>query len=339
MKGLVVDRSGRAHVPTVVASGVELVSTVLCDFDPSSGSPLDAPANVARYADAGLAVLAVFARESLTARDGRLREPEEALRDYAARLGSRLWGIQAGNEYSNPDGGASWVMGAFDQSVLHRQAARAFREVNPGIRVVSGAVGTGQPDDLAALDLSQCDLAGVHLYDEWVDGLPAQGWNGAALPLLDAFARASVLPLAITEWSTTADAAAASYIRLSAAAYRAHPAVAVDCYFRYADPPGDEHFGLFSADGNPSERWDAFRKANGVTIHEPEVPMADETWAEAKSRIEEQIHLLVENQRRILQGDWQTARIFLDAIDPSMAGKWTNATFPGPSTASPVPNQ
>jgi hypothetical protein len=61
-----------------------------------------------------------------------------------------------------------------------------------------------------------------------------------------------------------------------------------------------------------------------------EAPVAEgeTTWAQDKARIEEQISLLVENQRRILMGKWDEGRIFLDAIDPSMKGKWTNVPFP-----------
>lgn len=68
------------------------------------------------------------------------------------------------------------------------------------------------------------------------------------------------------------------------------------------------------------------------TATHPAGYIAGAEWPADKARIEEQIHLLVENQRRILQGDWDGARMFLDAVDPNMAGKWTNAKFPGVPT-------
>jgi|SRR5580765_1445712 len=61
---------------------------------------------------------------------------------------------------------------------------------------------------------------------------------------------------------------------------------------------------------------------------QPSVPAAPNplTLEERVALNEQQIALLVENQRRILMGDWDAARIFLDAIDPNMVGRWTNAT-------------
>jgi hypothetical protein len=48
----------------------------------------------------------------------------------------------------------------------------------------------------------------------------------------------------------------------------------------------------------------------------------------ALGQLRTQQALTVETLRRVLQGDWDAARVYLDAIDPSHAGAWHNVPFP-----------
>ena len=44
--------------------------------------------------------------------------------------------------------------------------------------------------------------------------------------------------------------------------------------------------------------------------------------------LKKQIAGLVESQRNDLMGKWDDARIWLDSVDPSNAGSWSNEPYP-----------
>jgi hypothetical protein len=46
------------------------------------------------------------------------------------------------------------------------------------------------------------------------------------------------------------------------------------------------------------------------------------------NQLDQQMAHMVEMQRAILQGDFDSGRIQLDAIDPAKAGTWSNVQFP-----------
>lgn len=54
------------------------------------------------------------------------------------------------------------------------------------------------------------------------------------------------------------------------------------------------------------------------------MPTTDERLAQ----LEQQQSLTVATLRNVLKGEWDQARMFLDAIDPDNAGTWTNVAFP-----------
>lgn len=52
------------------------------------------------------------------------------------------------------------------------------------------------------------------------------------------------------------------------------------------------------------------------------------TTEERIKQLEEQQRLTIEIMRNALRGDWQSARIWLDAVDPAHAGTWQETPFP-----------
>lgn len=170
-----------------------------------------------------------------------------------------------------------------------------------------------------------------HPYDQRpFHGYPDWGW-GDLPDLLDAYR--PWLPPGTRYWltecsRTTTDAAVqARYAAALVASVATRSDVEVCLWYCWRDwrMPGSgdlQPFGLVREDGTPKVTLAAWVEAISMVEQTP-------TWSEDKQRIEEQISLLVENQRRILQGHWDEARIYLDAVDPAMAGKWTNCPVNG----------
>lgn len=86
------------------------------------------------------------------------------------------------------------------------------------------------------------------------------------------------------------------------------------------------------------KRAEAYRVPDQPTPEptpEEEPTMPDPTTEQAPATVEERLDQLDAQQaktvtvlREALKGDWEAARIWLDAIDPANAGTWTNAPFP-----------
>jgi hypothetical protein len=201
-----------------------------------------------------------------------------------------------------------------------------------GILLAAGLV-SGDPDYCRGLDMTGGYRLALHPYDV----LPYKGypdWGHTDLPfLLDSYR--PYLPPGTKFWltecsRTTIDeplqARYADALVRSVAPRGDVDAALWYCWKNWHIGPQPRPFGLIREDGTVKPTHAAWSGAI------KEVTVADPQWKDDKQRIEEQISLLVENQRRILMGDWDSARIFLDAIDPAMAGKWTNCHFTGCSS-------
>jgi hypothetical protein len=207
----------------------------------------------------------------------------------------------------------------------------ASRRQWKGTLLAAGLV-SGNPSYLMGLDMSGGYHLCLHPYDQRPYADYPDWGHGDIDSLLDAYR--PYLPAGTKYWLT--ECARTTQMELVQANYAStliHTLVKredVDAALWYCWK--DWHlgsvarpFGMVREDRSPKPTLAAWIQALR------EVGVVDETarWADDKQRIEEQISLLVENQRRILMGDWDSARIFLDAIDPAMAGKWTNCNFTG----------
>lgn len=251
-----------------------------------------------------------------------------------ARRALDLFGgsIDALQVWNEPDGGGE----ASDVAshAIYNDWLRAFRDAcrHVGWRkpLVAAGLVSGDPAFLRGVDMEGYLLA-LHPYDQRpFHGYPDWGW-GDLPSLLDAYR--PWLPPGTAYWltecsRTTTDAATqAKYAAALVTSVATRGDVAVCLWYCWKDwrMPGSgdlQPFGLVREDGSAKLTLAAWVEAIQMAEHAP-------TWQEDKQRIEEQISLLVENQRRILMGKWDEARIYLDAVDPEMAGKWTNCPVNG----------
>jgi len=243
--------------------------------------------------------------------------------------------IQVWNE---PDGGGDESDVASKdtyQTWLWAFRDEAARRAWSGTLLAAGLV-SGNPDWMRGVDLTGPNggyRLCLHPYDQKPYAQYPDWGHGTISDLLDAYR--PYLPAGTAFWltecsrTTRDEAVQARYAETLVKTLAPRRDVAFAAWYCWKDwHLGDtpRPFGLVREDGGVKPTWAAWATAvKEVSVAEPATP----TWAQDKQRIEEQISFLVENQRRILQGKWDEARIYLDAIDPAMAGKWTNCHFTG----------
>lgn len=325
----------------------------------------DQARTVAEWRAAGFAVDLIMAAESRWF-DGRLLSWEDAAAEHARRVGPQKPRSCAGGNEIDAVGDSSMGRnapdGSFDQQYTNDLTTRLVdavdRAFSPhGVEVWGPAQSSGIPFRWAAIpDATRRRVVAVdfHPYTKQARrGQPWPGWGNAhddTIEDLGAGYRALLFPhqkLVCTELGARVtdfihagtdfpqmELLQAQYLTQGMEAL-AHLGVAVAHWFCASDlmvagygtlDPKWRQRPSYVALGAAAAR---FRNAPGGSGGDP-VPdgQGNETWAEAKERVEQQIAFLVENQRRMLKGDWDEARIFLDAIDPKMAGHWTNVQFP-----------
>lgn len=317
--GVNVPHRGLTNIDNARNLGARWVRLVLVpDLFPSS--------LLAQYREAGLSVLAVLARESFPDEDfGRQTNA------YVRMHGGDVDAWQIGNE---PDhvSDSSWTLTQDEYAALLFVVAGAIGRARPDAIIVGAGGASGNPDYFRRGDiLKWLDGVACHPYGQDADACRAPAGNfGLARDLIGRYAELG-LPVWVTEYGcddrpeAADEDACADYVGALTSQFMADPRVRVATHFCTTDAmvPG---YGLLALDGTAKPAAAAYALA---ATESGGTDVATTDWDQDKQRIEEQISLLVENQRRILQGKWDEARIYLDAIDPAMAGQWTNCHFTG----------
>lgn len=234
--------------------------------------------------------------------------PEQAATFWANILGHKIDLALIVNEMDgkNEPGSSSQAMVPGTASYWLTAFGDAFKKVNPALPLCGPSLISGDADRVWNVNLLPVQSLDIHPYGEDI------GINS----FLDRY-RAVLRQwpqkktFVIGEWWPNE---AATRLALSI------PDVDWVAWWWHEPEPG-QHMGI----QHSPELRAAFSRLVAFSGGDQ---MPDPAWSADKTRIEEQISLLVENQRRILMGKWDDARIVLDAINPDMAGHWTNAEFP-----------